>query len=141
VREGGRDEEGKDERGERPERPVEVGRGRQVGGRERGRDGIERVDAAGEYLVENFSLFLPGSTQSCKCRGRKTDRFGVDVEVVLIVVYVPEGRVASVRDVACGRTFRGMPLVRKGRDRTSSLTLSRRRATDVACRGRRLVER
>ena len=39
--------------------------------------------------------------------GRKTDRFGVDVEVVLIVVYVPEGRVASVRDVACGRTFRG----------------------------------
>ena len=50
VREGGRDEEGKDERGERPERPVEVGRGRQVGGRVRGREGIERVDAAGEYL-------------------------------------------------------------------------------------------
>lgn len=50
MREGGRDEEGKDERGERPERPVEVGRGREVGGRVCGREGIERVDAAKDYL-------------------------------------------------------------------------------------------
>ena len=50
MREGGRDEEGKDERGERPERTVEVGRGRQVGGRVCGRERVERVDAAGEYL-------------------------------------------------------------------------------------------
>jgi len=50
MREGGRDEEGKDERGERPERPVEVGRGREVGGRVRGREGIERVEAAKDYL-------------------------------------------------------------------------------------------
>ena len=46
-------------------------------------------------------------------REEETDRFGVDVEVVLIVIYVPEGRVASVRDVACGRTFRRVLLVRK----------------------------
>ena len=52
MREGGRDEEGKDERCERPERPVEVGRGREVGGRVCGREGIERVDAAKDYLVE-----------------------------------------------------------------------------------------
>jgi hypothetical protein len=52
MREGGRDEEGKDERGERPERPVEVGRGREVGGRVCGREGVERVEAAKEYLVE-----------------------------------------------------------------------------------------
>jgi hypothetical protein len=34
---------------------------------------------------------------------KKTDSFGVNVEVVLIVVYVPEGCVACVRDVACNR--------------------------------------
>lgn len=50
--EGGRDEEGKDEGGEGPERPVEVGRGREVGGRVCGREGVERVEAAKEYLVE-----------------------------------------------------------------------------------------
>ena len=36
----------------------------------------------------------------------RTDGFGVDVEMVLIVIDVPEGCVASVRDVACKRTFR-----------------------------------
>ena len=30
-----------------------------------------------------------------------TNSFGVNVKMVLIVVYVPEGRVASVIDVAC----------------------------------------
>jgi hypothetical protein len=33
----------------------------------------------------------------------KTNGFGVNVEMMLIVVYVPEGRVASVRDVAYSR--------------------------------------
>lgn len=61
MREGGRDEEGKDERGERPERPVEVGRGREVGGRVCGREGIERVDAAKEYLVR---VSLSGSPRA-----------------------------------------------------------------------------
>jgi len=50
VGERGRDEEGEDERGERPERPVEVGRGREVGGGVRGGEGVERVDAAEEDL-------------------------------------------------------------------------------------------
>lgn len=59
--------------------------------------------------------------------------------MVLIVIYVPEGCVAGVRDVACKRTFRWMLLVRKKVRRTSSLALSLRRATDVAGR-RRLAE-
>jgi hypothetical protein len=33
----------------------------------------------------------------------KTNRFGFNVEMMLIVVCVPEGRVASVRDIACDR--------------------------------------
>jgi hypothetical protein len=33
----------------------------------------------------------------------ETDSVGVNVKVVLIIVYVPEGHVASVRDVACNR--------------------------------------
>jgi hypothetical protein len=33
----------------------------------------------------------------------KTNGFGVNVEMMLIVVYVPEGRVASVRDIACNK--------------------------------------
>jgi hypothetical protein len=40
--------------------------------------------------------------------GKKTDSFGVDVEMVLIVVNVPEGCVASVRDVACMQHGRSM---------------------------------
>jgi hypothetical protein len=35
--------------------------------------------------------------------GEKTNGFGVHVEMMLIVVYIPERRVASVRDVACNR--------------------------------------
>jgi hypothetical protein len=56
VGERGRDEQGEDERGERPERPVEVGRGREVGGRVCGREGVERVDAAKEYLVTQWKF-------------------------------------------------------------------------------------
>ncbi len=47
-------------------------------------------------------LQFSGVTQGREER-RKTNSFGVDVEMMLIVVYVPEGRVASVRDVACSR--------------------------------------
>lgn len=46
----GCDEEGEYECGERPERPVEVGRGREVGGGVGGREGIERVDTAKDDL-------------------------------------------------------------------------------------------
>ena len=108
MRERGRDEEGEDECCERPEWPIEVGRGREVSGRVCWREGIEGVDTTKEYLKRSeFS------------RGRErvdwegTDSFGVDVEMVLIVVDVPEGCVASVRDVACDRTFRCMLLIRK----------------------------
>jgi hypothetical protein len=52
VGEGGRDEEGEDEGGQRPERSVEVGRGREVGGSVGGREGIECVDTAKEDLEE-----------------------------------------------------------------------------------------
>jgi hypothetical protein len=48
--EGGRDEEGEDECRERPEWPVEIGRGREVGGRVRRGEGVEGVDASKEYL-------------------------------------------------------------------------------------------
>jgi len=50
VGEGGRDEEGENEGGERPERPVEVGRGREVGSGVCWREWIEGVDAAEEDL-------------------------------------------------------------------------------------------
>jgi hypothetical protein len=50
VCERGRDEESEYECCERPERPVEVGRGRKMGRRIRRREGIERVDATKEYL-------------------------------------------------------------------------------------------
>ncbi|SRR6266851_6108565 len=107
VGERGRDEQGEDERGERPERPVEVGRGREVGGRVCGREGVERVDAAKEYLVTQWKF---NSQKSSRVGERvidweRTDGFGVNVEMVLIVVYVPEGRVAGVRDVACSTAF------------------------------------
>ena len=46
----GRDEEGEDKGCERPEWPVEIGRGREVGRRIRRREGIEGVDASKEYL-------------------------------------------------------------------------------------------
>jgi hypothetical protein len=46
----GRDEEEEDERCERPERPVEVGRGREVGGSVGRREGVERVDTAKDDL-------------------------------------------------------------------------------------------
>lgn len=142
VGERGRDEQGEDERGERPERPVEVGRGREVGGRVCGREGVERVDAAKEYLVTQsdaveiqFSEITQGRREG-DLLGERTDGFGVNVEMVLIVVYVPEGRVASVRDVACSTAFniRVCLLSTQKGDCTSSLALSRRRATDVACR-------
>ena len=32
--------------------------------------------------------------------GKKTDSFCVNIEMVLIVVHIPEGRVVGVRDVA-----------------------------------------
>jgi len=76
VREGGRDEEGEDEGRERPEGPVEVGRGREVEGGVCWGEGIEGVDAAEE------------------------DSFCIDIEMVLVVVYIPEGRFAGIRDVA-----------------------------------------
>ena len=50
VRERGGDEEGEDERGERPKRAVEVRRGREVRGGVGGRKGIERVDTAKDDL-------------------------------------------------------------------------------------------
>jgi hypothetical protein len=46
----GCDEEGEDKGCERPERPVEVGRGGEVGGSVGGREGIECVDTAKEDL-------------------------------------------------------------------------------------------
>ena len=51
----GRHEEGENERGERPERSVEVGRGVQVGGGVCGREGVERVDTAKEDLSSENS--------------------------------------------------------------------------------------
>ena len=50
VCERGGDEEREDERGERPEGAVEVGRGREVRGGVGGREGIERVDTAKDDL-------------------------------------------------------------------------------------------
>jgi hypothetical protein len=50
VGEGGRDEEGEDERRERPEGLVEVGRGREVEGGVCYGEGIEGVDSAKEDL-------------------------------------------------------------------------------------------
>ena len=50
VGERGRDEEREYERCECPERPVEVRRGREVGGSVRGRKGVERIGAAEEDL-------------------------------------------------------------------------------------------
>ena len=52
----GRDEEGEDEGGERPEWPVEVRSGREVGGGVRGREGVERVEAAEEDLKGSDKL-------------------------------------------------------------------------------------
>ena len=46
----GRDEEREYERCEGPERPIEVRRGREVGGSVRGRKGVERIGAAEEDL-------------------------------------------------------------------------------------------
>ena len=46
----GRDEEREYERCECPERPIEVRRGREVGGSVRGRKGVERIGAAEEDL-------------------------------------------------------------------------------------------
>jgi hypothetical protein len=54
----GRDEEEEDEGCERPERPVEVGRGREVGGSVGRREGVERVDTAKDDLsCEATSIF------------------------------------------------------------------------------------
>ena len=50
VGERGRDEEREYERCEGPERPIEVRRGREVGGSVRGRKGVERIGAAEEDL-------------------------------------------------------------------------------------------
>ena len=61
--EGGRDEEGEDERGERPEGPVEVRRGREVGGGVRWGEGVERVEAAEEDLKRTRKLLC--STGKC----------------------------------------------------------------------------
>jgi hypothetical protein len=52
-------------------------------------------------------------TQSGRGGWERADSFGVDVEMVLMVVDVPEGCVAGIRDVACNGTFRCMLLVRK----------------------------
>jgi hypothetical protein len=46
VGERGCDEEGEDKRRERPERPVKVGCGREVGGSVGRREGVECVDTA-----------------------------------------------------------------------------------------------
>ena len=57
--EGGRDEEGEDKCGERPEGPVEVGRGCEVGGGVRWGERVERVDAAEEDLKKiSVCVFL-----------------------------------------------------------------------------------
>ena len=50
MREGGGDEEAEDKGVERPERSVEVGRRREVGGGVGGRERIERVDTAKDDL-------------------------------------------------------------------------------------------
>ena len=46
----GCDEEGKNEGCERPERPVEVGQGREMGGSVGRREGVEGVDTAKDDL-------------------------------------------------------------------------------------------
>jgi hypothetical protein len=56
VRERGCHEEGEDERSERPERPVKVGRGRQVGGGVRRREGVKGVHTAGKNLYSERGL-------------------------------------------------------------------------------------
>lgn len=64
----GCDEEGEDEGRERPERPVKVGRGREVGGSVGRRQGVECVDTAKDDLVVfQFS----GLTTERKNGGRK----------------------------------------------------------------------
>jgi hypothetical protein len=50
VGERGCDEEGEDEGRESPERPVKVGRGREVGGSVGRREGVECVDTAKDDL-------------------------------------------------------------------------------------------
>ena len=91
----GCDEEGEDEGRESPERPVKVGRGREVGGSVGRRKGVECVDTAKDDLDGASSIFRSNMEEE------ETNSFGINVKMVLIIVYVPEGRVASVRDVAC----------------------------------------
>jgi hypothetical protein len=100
VGEGGRDEECEDERCERPEWPVEVRGGCEVGGGVRGGEGVERVDAAEEDL-KGKKKKTERSRSCLLCN--ETHCFGVDVEMVLIVVDAPERRLVGVRDVACSR--------------------------------------
>ena len=76
-----------------------------MGRRVRRRKGIEGVDATKEYLKWGIQC-SPRVGQGRRGERERTNSFGVDVEMVLIVVYVPEGRVASVRDVSCSKTFR-----------------------------------
>ena len=99
VGEGGGDEEGEDECGERPEGPVEVRRGREVGGGVRWGEGVERVDTAEEDLYKKRTQ----KAAFAHWVNVRTHGFGVDVEMVLIVVDTPERRPAGVRDVACSR--------------------------------------
>lgn len=90
----GRDEEREYERCERPEGPVEVRRRREVGRGVRGGEGVERVGAAEE------DLYKKKAQEDALVYHVYTHGFGVDVEMVLVVVDTPERCVTGIRDVA-----------------------------------------
>jgi hypothetical protein len=72
-----------------------------VGGSVGRREGVESVDAAKEDLQV---VAVVRKKRTSSERKKTTHCFGINVKVVLIIVYTPEGSIARVRDVTWRRT-------------------------------------